>query len=234
MKCFSDSKTTPYICFQNGDQNLALAHRFHHVSVSTGKTKCFLSHQRYNQWDILTLVVFILRYWQISVISKLNLNLVDHATQPLWSPLFLCVSASSSRLPVPLSRFLILDLPKIALTGDINGLLLVSSWLLQIFGKWEREGTGKKRKRKREYGSPPPTSSRRSLLLFDSLPESVPPIETALQMLLLRLQRRALYEKNVYFGPQRFRAVVLSKWSTARISLPMKTLFYSLPGIFLD
>lgn len=44
----------------------------------------------------------------------------------------------------------------------------------------------------------------------------------------------ALYEKNIYFGPQCFRAVVLSERSTGLIFLPLKTLFYSLPVIFLD
>ena len=62
-----------------------------------------------------------------------------------------CVS--SSRLWILLSHFLILDLPKIALTGDINGLLLASSWLLQIFWKREIEGKSRresKKERKRE------------------------------------------------------------------------------------
>ena len=44
----------------------------------------------------------------------------------------------------------------------------------------------------------------------------------------------ALYEENIYFGPQCFRAVVLSERSTGLIFLPLKTLFYSLPVIFLD
>lgn len=44
--------------------------------------------------------------------------------------------------------------------------------------------------------------------LFESLPESVPPVETALQMLFLYSDYKegALYEENIYFGPQRFRA----------------------------
>lgn len=44
--------------------------------------------------------------------------------------------------------------------------------------------------------------------LFESVPESVPPVETALQMLFLYSDYKegALYEENVYFGPQRFRA----------------------------
>lgn len=48
-------------------------------------------------------------------------------SQPRSPPLVPGVVVSSSRLQVPLSHFLILDLPKIALTGDINGLLLASS-----------------------------------------------------------------------------------------------------------
>lgn len=142
-----------------------------------------------------------------------------------------------------LSHFLVLDLPKIALTGDINGLLLASSWLLQIFWKRKikraREENKKRRRetdREGEYGSPPPTTSHRRSPLFDSLPESVPPIETALQMLLLYVDYKegALYKRNIYFGPQHFRAVVLSERSAGLIFLLLKTLFYSLPMIFLD
>lgn len=44
----------------------------------------------------------------------------------------------------------------------------------------------------------------------------------------------ALYERNIYFGPQCFRAVLLSDCSTGPIFLPMKTPFYSLPAVFLD
>lgn len=57
---------------------------------------------------------------------KVGFEWVDHSTKPLWAPLFRCGSVSCPRLRVLLSHFLILDLPKIALTGDINGLLLVS------------------------------------------------------------------------------------------------------------
>lgn len=46
--------------------------------------------------------------------------------------------------------------------------------------------------------------------LFESLPESVPPVETALQMLFLYSDYKegALYEENIYFGPQHFRTAV--------------------------
>lgn len=94
----------------------------------------------------------------------------------------------------------------------------------------------KKRKRKRIWKSSAHHFSQEIASLFDSLPESVPPIETALQMLLLYADYKegALYEENIYFGPQCFRAVVLSERSTGLIFLPLKTLFYSLPVIFLD
>lgn len=94
----------------------------------------------------------------------------------------------------------------------------------------------KKKKRKRIWKSSAHHFSQEIASLFDSLPESVPPIETALQMLLLYADYKegALYEKNIYFGPQCFRAVVLSERSTGLIFLPLKTLFYSLPVIFLD
>lgn len=55
-------------------------------------------------------------------------------------------------------------------------------------------------------------------------------------MLLLYVDYKegALYERNIYFGPQRFRVVVLSERSAGLIFLLLKTLFYSLPMIFLD
>lgn len=60
---------------------------------------------------------------------------------------------------------------------------------------------------------PPPTSSRRSSPLFDSLPGSAPPVETAPQMLLLLADYKegAFMRRRSIFGPQCFRAVVLSK-----------------------
>lgn len=141
---------------------------------------------------------------------------------------------SSSRLWILLSHFLILELPKIALTGYINGLLLASSWLLQIFGS-KREG--KSKKGERIWKSSAHRFSQEIASLFDSLPESAPPVETALQMLLLYADYKegALYEKNIYFGPVCFRAVVLSeRRGTDLIFLPLNTLFHSLPVIFLD
>lgn len=55
-------------------------------------------------------------------------------------------------------------------------------------------------------------------------------------MLLLYVDYKegALYEKNIYFGPQCSQAVVLSERSTGVIFLLLKTLFYSLPVVFLD
>lgn len=75
------------------------------------------------------------------------------------------------------SHFLVLDLPKIALTGDINGLLLASSSLLQIFWKHKTQENEKKKERKRKWKSSTHHFSEEIASLFDSLPESVPPIE---------------------------------------------------------
>ncbi|CAB1431765.1 unnamed protein product [Pleuronectes platessa] len=76
------------------------------------------------------------------------------------------------------------------------------------------ERTKKKTDREREriWKSSAHRFSQEIASLFDSLPESVPPIETALQMLLLCADYKegALYEKNIYFGPLCFRAVALT------------------------
>lgn len=96
---------------------------------------------------------------------------------PLVTP-HLCWAASDGKFFF--SHFLFLDLPKIALTGDINGLLLASFWLLQIFWKHETQGKsereGREGEKKKEYGSPPPTTShRRSPLSLIACPNLFPP-----------------------------------------------------------
>ena len=103
-------------------------------------------------------------------------------------------------------RFLILDSPKIALTGDINGLLLALSWLLQIFWKSKREQRRQRRKKERkggkEYGNPPPTLSHRSsplsLIVCPNLfPQKKLPCRC--YCCVPTTKKGALYESNIYF-----------------------------------
>lgn len=136
------------------------------------------------------------------------LSHILHIKQTTYSRIFFQWCRASRlnpfRLWILLSHFLNLDLPKIALTGDINGLLLASFWLLQIFGsKRGKELETEGKKKGIIWKSSAHHFSQEIASLFDSLPESLPPIETALQMLLLYADYKegALYEKNIYFGP---------------------------------
>lgn len=110
-----------------------------------------------------------------------------------------CCLSSAHRAPPDwnlfLSRFLVLDLPKIALTGDINGLLLASPWLLQFFGSTRQE---RRSERKAKWKSSTHHFSEEIASLFDSLPKSAPPAENcpADVVAVRRLQRKEAFMRG--------------------------------------